>query len=96
MNTRLAYTELALRNEAVFEKLKLGDIVQVMVRGLRPEGEIYRVLFFILDFEKHSDRRKGIYGVYEHELETSPSRFVCFDDIICIELVTEKTLVLIV
>ena len=76
-----------LRNKLVFAELKNGDIVSLMVRGYRPEGEIYRVLFFVADKSNVSETA-GIYGSYENELENCPDRFVRLDDIIALDFVS--------
>lgn len=75
-------------NRVVFEKIKAGDVVSIMVRGYRPEGEIYRVLFFVSN--KATGITSGIYGCFEEELNKAPDRFVPLHDIIVLDFVAEK------
>ncbi|MBI2674279.1 MAG: hypothetical protein HYX22_00875 [Candidatus Yanofskybacteria bacterium] len=68
--------------------LKPGSIISVMVRGYKPEGEIYRVLFFV-DGHPLGATKDGIYGWFENELDMAPSRFVRHEDFIVADVVTE-------
>ena len=70
---------------SVLKSLKVGSVISVMVHGYKPEGEIYRVLFFI-----NGTAKNGIYGWFENELDMAPSRFVRYEDFIVVDFVAER------
>lgn len=76
--------------KVIFRDIQKGSVVSIMVRGYKPEGEIYRVLFFVTDVENYGQATKGVYGVYEEELDRAPARFIKLEDILALEIVAGK------
>ena len=69
------------------KSLRDGSVISVMVHGYKPEGEIYRVLFFV--DSRPFGNQDGIYGWFENELNISSSKFVRYEDLIAADFVAE-------
>lgn len=76
---------------AVLRSLEPGDIVSLMVRGYRPEGEIYRV-YFLVSNSPLGSRRDAIFGYYEDEINDYLGYRSCveFENIMAIERIAKR------